>query len=128
MQFQLTTVSPSGGTPICFLAHFPFVVGRGSECDLTVTSPGVFTRHVELRPGETGLIEITPLGDALVLVDDRPVNGYRLKNGERFRCGSAEFQFGLVPSKLRKLAGKEALFWLSAATLASLQFFLAWRM
>ena len=128
MQFQLTAVRPLDGITTCSLGRFPFVIGRGPDCDLPITSLGVFSHHAELRLSESGLVEINSIGDALVLVDDRPVSSYRLKNGERFRCGSAEFQFGLSPSRLRQLAGKETLFWLSAATLVVLQLFLAWRM
>ena len=51
-----------------FLTHAVTVIGRGADCDLQLTDPGVSRRHAELR------LE----NDAIVLVDLGSTNGIRV--------------------------------------------------
>ncbi|HTI68894.1 MAG TPA: FHA domain-containing protein [Candidatus Limnocylindria bacterium] len=124
VQFQLTVVQ--GGTVL--MERFPFVIGRDPSCELSVPVSGIFSRHAELRLMSQGMVEIVPLGEALVLVNEQPVVAYRLKNGERFRCGAAEFQFSLSPGRLRRLGMRETLFWLAAVFLFLLQVLIVLRL
>jgi hypothetical protein len=53
-----------------FLTHAVTVIGRGADCDLQLTDPGISRRHAELR------LE----GDAIILVDLGSTNGIRVND------------------------------------------------
>jgi hypothetical protein len=63
------------------------------------------------------MVEIAACGEALIFVEEKSTRQCRLRNGDRFRCGSAEYQFVLAPALLRGLAPPEIALWLAVAAL-----------
>src|SRR6188472_2332043 len=72
-----------------------FLVGRGSDCDLTLADTEASRRHALLRPQADGSVVLEDLGST----NGTYVNGQRisgpvtLRGGERVRIGETELNF-----------------------------------
>lgn len=83
------------------ITAFPFVIGRGNECDLVLTGKGISRKHVEIV-FQSGRFVINDL-DSL---NGMKVNGYKvarviLEEGDNIRMGEATLTF----SSTRSLSG-----------------------
>jgi hypothetical protein len=112
----------------CVARHFPFQIGRASECGLTVQGDGVWDRHAEIafQAGEGFLLE--PSQGALVSVNGERVARTRLRNGDLIECGSVKLRFWLAPLPQQGLGWRETLTWLGLAALLLLQLGLIYRL
>ena len=72
-----------------------FLIGRGSDCELTVADSEASRRHALLRPQPDGSVVLEDLGST----NGTYVNGQRitgpvtLRGGERVRIGDTELNF-----------------------------------
>ncbi len=71
-----------------FLTHAVTVIGRGADCDLQLTDPGVSRRHAELRL-ENDVIILVDLGSTNgIRVNDVAVGRRQLSPADRIQLGS----------------------------------------
>jgi len=104
---------------LCFdAAQLPIRVGRGSGHDLTLDEPGVWPGHCLItREQNDLLIQAGP--EALVSVNDAPVQQTLLRNGDIISLGAVKLRFGFVPVRQRPLRGRECLIWMALAGLVA---------
>jgi S1-C subfamily serine protease len=78
-----------------------FLVGRGSDCELTLADGEASRRHALLRPQADGTVVLEDLGSTNgTFVNGRRISGpVTLRGGERVRIGDTELNFldGVVP-------------------------------
>jgi S1-C subfamily serine protease len=72
-----------------------FLVGRGSDCELTLADGEASRRHALLRPQADGSVVLEDLGSTNgTFVNGRRINGpVTLRGGERVRIGDTELNF-----------------------------------
>lgn len=69
------------------------IVGRGSECDVKISDPGISRRHAEIR-SDNGEYVVTDLGSTNgTIVDGRPVRRASLYDGSRVQFGRTTLTF-----------------------------------
>ena len=70
-------------------SHFPFCIGRASGNDLQLDDDGVWDRHLTLEFHPQQGITLTAAPDALVTINNRPVQTALLRNGDVIALGGA---------------------------------------
>ncbi len=114
VQLQLLTGNRSGS--IFRSAHFPIRVGRGPESDLHLDEPGVWQRHFLIDWRAEGLVlETEP--EALLSVNDTPVQRALLRNGDIITLGASKIRFCLSPVRQSSLVPREWLTWIALGAL-----------
>lgn len=114
LQFQTTT--------------FPISVGRGAECSLSLTDPGVFEKHFEIQFSPDGF-SLQPAQHAVISVNGAAVvEPALLRNGDVIGAGYAKLQFALGPMRQKSLRLREAFAWLLVLGVAAAQVYLVSRL
>jgi pSer/pThr/pTyr-binding forkhead associated (FHA) protein len=108
--------------------RFPVQVGRSAACDLRVEESGVWDRHIQLDfdPVEGFLLQAHP--DALVTVNNQPVQAIRLRNGDSIGLGSVQVQFWLGARAQRVLWPREWFVWLLVVAVTAAQIILVYQL
>ncbi len=110
--FQVLIRSPGEGLRVVEIPRTPFVIGRASSAGLSLSGPGIFDRHLTVRIApEEGWIVETGEG-ALALLEGRPFQRHRLRNGDVIDVGNLPLQFVLAPVRRKSLVAWSILFWL----------------
>src|SRR4051794_14937804 len=98
---RLQFVSGSQQGQAADVAGDRFLVGRGSDCELTLADGEASRRHALLRPQADGTVVLEDLGSTNgTFVNRRRTSGpVPLRGGERVRIGDTELHFldGVVP-------------------------------
>ena len=109
VQFQILSGKQAGVRWVA--RRFPVRLGRAAGCDFRLEEPGVWDRHCELSldPAEGFILTAQP--DALLTVNQQPVQSICLRNGDSLALGSVRLQFWLAESHQRSLHLREAFVW-----------------
>jgi len=118
---QLSILSGKMAGNVQVIRHFPFLIGRSAENDLSLEDPGVWDRHLtlEFQKKQGFILETAP--DALATVNGQPQTAARLRNGDIITLGSAKIQFWLAPVPLRGLGLREMLVWVLLVAVTATQ-------
>jgi anti-anti-sigma regulatory factor/pSer/pThr/pTyr-binding forkhead associated (FHA) protein len=96
--------SGEGEQELC-ITRWPFVIGRGEECDLPMRSVNVSRRHARLEEGEDGAIWLRDLGS----LNGTMVSGERVQNSVVRVMGGEEVVIG--PVRFRIEISRESTPW-----------------
>ncbi|MBX3747467.1 MAG: hypothetical protein KF833_19330 [Verrucomicrobiae bacterium] len=109
--FGLTVTGPGVAERWVPMTRDPFVIGRGVQVDLRMDGAGVWDRHVgfEMDRGE-GLVARCQEG-AVVMVEGRPSERHRVRNGDELMVGAFRVRVSLAPARRRSVNLWEGLFW-----------------
>jgi pSer/pThr/pTyr-binding forkhead associated (FHA) protein len=114
VQLQLLSGRQSG-TVFCS-TRFPIRAGRESGLDLPLDEPGVWQRHFLIDWLAEGLVlEVEP--QALLSVNDAPVQRALLRNGDVITLGALKIRFSLSPVRQSSLTLREWLTWIALGAL-----------
>jgi pSer/pThr/pTyr-binding forkhead associated (FHA) protein len=95
-----------------FIARrFPFCIGRASGNDLQLDDDGVWDRHLTLEFHPRQGITLTAAPNALVTINNRPVQTALLRNGDVITLGAAKLQFWLAAVRQQSLGLREGFVW-----------------
>jgi len=108
--------------------RFPFHVGRASGNGLQLTDDGTWDRHLTLEFHRREGFKLAVAQNALVMVNNQPVQTVLLRNGDIITLGSAKFQFWLAPSRQRGLWLRERFVWALWVTVVLCQFILIYKL
>jgi len=114
VQLQLLSGNRSG--TVFRPTHFPIRAGREPGLDLSLDDPGVWQRHflIDWRP-EGLVLEAEP--EALLSVNDSPVQRAVLRNGDIITLGALKIRFSFSPVRQSSLAPREWLTWIALGAL-----------
>jgi pSer/pThr/pTyr-binding forkhead associated (FHA) protein len=102
--------------------RFPVRLGRSRQADLQILEDGVWDHHAELQfVGKEGFV-LQGVAEGQVLVNGKPVNEVRLRNGDQISLGSAKLQFWISRTEQKKYRVQEGLFWVALAGICVGQF------
>jgi pSer/pThr/pTyr-binding forkhead associated (FHA) protein len=101
--------------------RFPFRIGRAGGNDLRLDDDGIWDEHLSLdiRRNDSFLLAAAP--NALVAVNNEPVQSAQLHNGDIITAGSVKIQFWLAAAAQRGLRFREFFVWALIAIVTALQ-------
>ena len=108
---QLLILTGKKATGQFIARHFPFCIGRAAGNDLQLDDDGVWDQHLTLEFHPQQGITIMAAPNALVTVNNRPVQTALLRNGDVITLGAAKFQFWLAAVRQQSLRLREGFFW-----------------
>jgi pSer/pThr/pTyr-binding forkhead associated (FHA) protein len=108
--------------------RLPVHIGRASGNELQLEDDGVWDQHLTLEFRRQEGFTLATAPDALVTVNNRPVQTTLLHNGDIITLGSAKFQFWLSPARQRSLPTGEFLVWALVTLVTFVQFVLIYRL
>lgn len=114
---QLKIRNEDRAETLCLARRFPFSIGRSQANNLCLPASGVWDRHAEIRLKMPEGFELAALGEALVTVNDTPIQQTILRNGDWIGLGTCKIQFALGPTQQRSLCWREWMIWLALAAL-----------
>ena len=91
--------------------RFPFRIGRASGNDLQLTDDGMWDQHLTLEFHRQEGFKLAAAPNALVMVNNQPVQTASLRNGDIITLGSAKLQFWLAAARQRGLCLRERFVW-----------------
>jgi hypothetical protein len=114
VQLQLLSGRQSGA--VFRSARFPIRAGREPGLELPLEEPGVWQRHFLIDWRAEGLVlEVEP--QALLNLNDAPVQRAVLRNGDILTLGALKIRFSLSPVRQSSLASREWLTWIALGAL-----------
>ena len=114
VQLQLLSGHRSG--VVFRSARFPIRAGREPGLDLPLGEEGIWPRHFLIDWRAEGLIlEAEP--QALLHLNDTPVQRALLRNGDIITLGALKIRFSLSPVRQSSLAWREWLTWIALGAL-----------
>jgi pSer/pThr/pTyr-binding forkhead associated (FHA) protein len=108
--------------------RFPFCIGRASGSDLQLNDDGTWDEHLTLEFHRQEGFTLAAAPDALVMVNNQPVQTALLRNGDVISFGSVKLQFWLAAARLRGLRLREGIVWALLVAVALSQFVLIYRL
>lgn len=91
--------------------RFPFRIGRAAGNDLQLTDTGAWDQHLTLEFHCREGFRLVTAPNALVMVNNQPVEMALLRNGDLITIGSVKLQFWLAAARQHGLRSREAFFW-----------------
>jgi hypothetical protein len=108
--------------------HFPFYVGRATNCQLSLDEPGIWDRHFQINLISPEGFVLTTEPNTSVIIEGKTVQHAVLRNGETIEIGLTKILFGLSPTLQKSLAIRERLTWIVLAGLCLGQIALIYQM
>jgi pSer/pThr/pTyr-binding forkhead associated (FHA) protein len=108
--------------------HFPFRIGRARENDLQLNDDGTWDQHLMLEFHRQEGFKLAAAQNALVMVNNKPVQTALLHNGDVITLGSVKLQFWLAAARQRGLRLRERLVWALLLAVVLCQFALIYRL
>jgi len=109
---QLLILSGKKAASQLIASHFPFCIGRTSGNDLQLDDDGVWDQHLTLEFHPQQGIALKAAINALVTVNNRPVETTTLlHNGDVITVGAAKLQFWLAAVRQQGLRRREGFVW-----------------
>ncbi len=108
--------------------RFPVTIGRAKSANFHAEEPGLWDRHVRIEFDPKSGLVMHPFPDALVSVNDEPVQEAILRNGDIISLGGLRLRFSLSDTVQRGLAWREALTWIGIAAITLAQVALIYRL
>ncbi len=106
--------------------RFPFRIGRASGNDLQLNDDGMWDQHLTLEFHRREGFKLAAAQNALVMVNNQPVQTALLRNGDVITLGSAKFQFWLAAARQRGLWLRERFVWALLVVVLLCQFALVY--
>jgi predicted component of type VI protein secretion system len=116
VQFRILS-GPQAGTQ-WVARRFPVRVGRADANDLQLEEDGVWDRHFEVDFDRADGFVLKAQPNAIVSVNQQPVQTTRLRNGDSIEIGSVRLQFWLGEVRQRGLRPREWFVWALIATVS----------
>ena len=91
--------------------RFPFRIGRAGGNELQLDDDGVWDQHLTLEFQRREGFKLAAAPNALVMVNDQPVQTALLRNGDVITLGSVKLQFWLAAARQRGLRLRERFVW-----------------
>lgn len=91
--------------------RFPFHIGRAGENDLQLNDDGTWDQHLTLEFHRQEGFKLAAAQNALVMINNQPVQVALLRNGDMITLGSAKLQFWLGAARQRGLWLRERFVW-----------------
>ena len=114
VQLQLLSGNQSG--TVFRPTHFPIRAGREPGLDLSLDDPGIWQRHFLIDWRAEGLV-LEAVPQALLSVNDSPVQRAVLRNGDIITLGALKIRFSLSAVRQASLAPREWLTWIALGAL-----------
>jgi pSer/pThr/pTyr-binding forkhead associated (FHA) protein len=108
--------------------RFPFRIGRASGNDLQLNDDGAWDQHLTLEFHRREGFKLAAAQNALVMINNQPVQVALLRNGDVITLGSAKLQFWLAAARQRGLWLRERFVWALLAAVVLGQFVLIYRL
>jgi len=108
--------------------RFPFRIGRAGGNDLQLNDDGMWDQHLTLEFHRREGFKLAAAQNALIMVNNQPVQTALLRNGDIVTLGSAKFQFWLATARQRGLRLRERFVWVLLAAVVLCQFVLLYRL
>ena len=108
--------------------RFPFRIGRARGNDLQLNDDGAWDQHLTLEFHRREGFKLAAAQNALVMINNQPVQVALLRNGDVITLGSAKLQFWLAAARQRGLWLRERLVWALLAAIIACQFILIYRL
>ncbi len=108
--------------------RFPFHVGRASGNDLQLNDDGTWDQHLTLEFHRRNGFTLTAAQNALVMINNQPVQTALLRNGDVITLGSVKLQFWLAAARQRGLNLRERFVWALMVVVVLCQFVLIYRL
>ncbi|MGH7992107.1 MAG: FHA domain-containing protein [Limisphaerales bacterium] len=108
--------------------RFPFRIGRASGNDLQLNDDGTWDQHLTLEFHRREGFKLAAAQNALVMINNQPVQVALLRNGDIITLGSAKLQFWLAAARQRGLWLRERFVWVLLAAVVLCQFVLVYRL
>ena len=108
--------------------RFPFRIGRASGNDLQLNDDGAWDQHLTLEFHRREGFKLAAAQNALVMVNNQPVQVALLRNGDIITLGSAKLQFWLAATRQRGLWLRERFVWALLVAVIFAQFALIYRL
>jgi hypothetical protein len=109
---QLNVLSGKKAGSQTVVRRFPFRIGRTAQNDLSLDDDGIWDSHLSLelqRDNQRFILAVAP--NALVSVNNHPVENAPLRNGDIIGLGSVKLQFWLAAVQQRGLRLRELFVW-----------------
>jgi len=120
IELHILTGKQAGGQSV--VRRFPFRVGRAGGNDLQLTDDGTWDQHLTLEFHRQEGFKLAVAQNALVMVNNQPVQTASLRNGDVITLGSAKLQVWLTAARQRGLWLREKLVWALLLTVLLGQF------
>jgi pSer/pThr/pTyr-binding forkhead associated (FHA) protein len=91
--------------------RFPVRVGRAAKADIRVEEPGVWEEHLQINHLRAEGFELVAAPNAIVSVNQQPVQRVLLKPGDNIEIGSIRVQFWLSETRQKSSVFRERLTW-----------------
>jgi pSer/pThr/pTyr-binding forkhead associated (FHA) protein len=101
--------------------HFPFRIGRAGGNDLQLDDDGIWDDHLRLEIHRNEGFMLAAAPNALVAINNQPVQSVQLHNGDIITAGSVKIQFWLAAASQRRLLFREFSVWALIAIITALQ-------
>jgi len=101
--------------------HFPFRIGRAGGNDLQLDDDGIWDDHLRLEINRNEGFMLAAAPNALVAINNQPVQSVQLHNGDIITAGSVKIQFWLAAASQRRLLFREFSVWALIAIITALQ-------
>lgn len=116
---QLKILSGKKAGTIYVARHFPVRIGRAANSDLQLEEPGVWDQHLLLQFSPVEGLLLTAQGQALVRVNDQPMQQAVLRNGDALELGAARLQFWLGETRQYGVRLRETLTWVGIGAISA---------
>jgi pSer/pThr/pTyr-binding forkhead associated (FHA) protein len=117
LQFRVLTGKMAGTSWVA--RRFPVRIGRAPSSDFRLEENGVWDQHLQVDFVPAQGIVLETKGEALVRVNDQPVQQAVLRNGDLIQLGSAQLQFWLSQTHQQGLGVREGWTWFIVAAVAA---------
>ena len=119
VQFNILSGKKAGAQSAA--RRFPFRIGRAAGNELQLEDDGVWDHHLTLEFNRQKGFTLAAAPDALVTINDGPVQTTILRNGDIITLGSVKLQFWLAAARQRGLRLREAFVWALLAAVTAAQ-------
>lgn len=120
IELHILTGKQAGSQSV--VRRFPFRVGRAGGNDLQLTDDGTWDQHLTLEFHRQEGFKLAVAQNALVMVNNQPVQTASLRNGDVITLGSAKLQVWLTAARQRGLWLRERFVWALLLTVLLGQF------
>ena len=119
IQLNILSGKKAGGQTVA--RHFPFRIGRAGGNDLQLDDDGIWDDHLRLEINRNEGFMLAAAPNALVAINNQPVQSVQLHNGDIITAGSVKIQFWLAAASQRRLLFREFSVWALIAIITALQ-------
>jgi hypothetical protein len=109
---QFEVFRPGKESTMIPVAELPFRIGRGAQCDLRLSGPGIWEEHAQVTLAEDASFSMARRGEGSLTINGDADNDGRICNGDTIELGSTKLRFWMTPIRPRSQAIGDWIFWL----------------